>query len=362
MQPHSDYIAHLLRELGRLGLETSDIERHERPPNTKTVLSDLMKWLSERPAEALAKLFNWQALDLSRIRSRLEQDRSAKPRIEVSAHITKMNNLSVRWHPGGWRNTDFNRDRSDRNHFNLITQRKWRQLPDFHWFVGDEDPTFDSRPSNEFMYIRGAGNLRPVPREAYGPYATYNTDVVDSILICAVRSAYESLIDELEHSFEVDMVDTFEFTTRDEMDESDPSPYRSSIHRVVAWSLVDAAELRARREREAVTEQDKRDRAELADVTVTHGFGLEEFVAALVLASTKKSAGPAPSGENTDRNAAKQLRNTGFKVDAADVRRIRRLIERYNAEILPEPLRPAPPAAPVPSPNKNVIRFPASDQ
>jgi hypothetical protein len=229
-----EYVSHILRELGRLGFEIHDIERRERPPNTKTVVSDLIDWLSEQPGQAYAKLVNWQTLDLAQIRSRLEKDRSAKPRIEVSAHITKMNNLSVRWHPGGWRLTDFDWHRTDHNRFNLITHRTWREPPDFHWFVGDEDPTFDGRPSNELMYIRGVGNLQPEPRDSYGPYATYNSDVVDSILICAVRSAYEGLIRHLEYCFEVDVVDAFDFATRDEIDEADPSPYRSEIHRVVA--------------------------------------------------------------------------------------------------------------------------------
>ncbi len=340
----SEYVSHVLRELGRLDLEIHEIERHDRPPNTKTVVSDLLNWLSEYPGKAFAKLVNWQALDFAQMRSRLEKNRSAKPRIEISAHITKMNNLSVRWHPGGWKLSDFDWHRTDSNHFNLITHRRWRDPPDFHWFVGDEDPTFDSRPSNELMYIRGAGNLRPEPRDSYGPYATFNSDVVDSILLCAVRAAYEDLIRQLAYSFEVDVVDAFDLVTRDEIDEVDPSPYRSAVRRVVAWSLEDASELRARRAREAAAEQDRRDRAELANIAAAHGFTLEEFVLALLRASSKKASGPTPFGENVNRNAAKDLRVAGFKVDAGDVRHIRQLIERYNPVILPEELRPTAPA------------------
>ena len=285
----SEYLSHVLIELGRLGLEIHEIERHDRPPHTKTVLSDLMNWLSERPGEAFTKLINWQALDLTQMRSRLEKDRSAKPRIEISAHITKMNNLSVRWHPGGWKLTDFDWHRTDRSHFNLISHRVWRDPPDFHWFIGDENASFDNRPSNELMYIRGVGNLRPEPRDNYGPYATFNSDVVDSILICAVRAAYENLIRQLEYSFEVDVVDAFDFVIRDEIDEVDPSQYRYATHRVIGWSLEDASELRARRAKEAATEQDSRDRAELANVAATRGFALEVLVAALLRAFSKKS-------------------------------------------------------------------------
>jgi hypothetical protein len=101
IEPVGEYVSHILRELGRLSLEVHDIERHDRPPNTKTVLSDLIGWLSDRPGEAFAKLFNRQTLDFAQVRSRLEKDRLAKPRIEVSAHITKMNKsvraLASRW-------------------------------------------------------------------------------------------------------------------------------------------------------------------------------------------------------------------------------------------------------------------------
>jgi hypothetical protein len=351
-----EYVSHMLLELGRLGLNIDDIESRSRPPNRETVLSDLIDWLSDHPGKAFAQLSNWQTLDLAQIRSRLEQNRSAKPRIELSAHITKMNNLSVRWYPGGWRDTEFDWHRTDHSYFNLITHRKWRQPPDFHWFTGDEDPTFDSRPSNELMYIRGVGNLRPEPRDSYGPYAIYNADVVDSILICAVRAAHEGLHEQLAHSFEVTAVDVFDFKVRDEVDDADPSPYRSELHRVVAWSIEDAAELKTRREGDAAAAQDKRDRAEFAGVTKTYGFSVEMFVAALLHASSKKPSGPIPSREHINRNTAKDLRNAGFSIDAGGVRRVRQLIERYSPKALPESLRPeeTPPAAPLLS---NVFRL-----
>lgn len=66
----SDCVEHLLTELGRLGLKIHDIERHDRPPHTETVLSDLMDWLSERPGKAHAKLVDWRVLDLPRLQAR----------------------------------------------------------------------------------------------------------------------------------------------------------------------------------------------------------------------------------------------------------------------------------------------------
>jgi hypothetical protein len=37
VEPTGEYVSHVMKELGRLGLEIHDIERRERPPNTKTV-------------------------------------------------------------------------------------------------------------------------------------------------------------------------------------------------------------------------------------------------------------------------------------------------------------------------------------
>ena len=231
------YIAHLLIELGRLGLEVSDIECHDRPPHTKTVLSDLISWTTTHPGEAYSRLTDWTRLDLELMRSRLQENPEAKPRIELSAKITRMNNLSVRWHPRGWSESVDDWNGGTRYPPNLIAQRRWRERPDFLLFTGDEAPYFDRRPTNELMYTRGVGNLRPEPRNEYGPYTTFNGDVVDSIQICAVRSAYENLIEQLKHSFTVTVMDGFDFVSRDEMIEMDAFSHRTEISRVISWSL-----------------------------------------------------------------------------------------------------------------------------
>lgn len=159
-----EFVSHLLRETGRLGLRVRDIERHDRPPNTQTVLSDLICWLEEHPGQAFARLVNWQALDLSQMKVRLQENRAAKPRIELCATISKMNNLSVRWYPGGWQHAYHVFD-TGYDHRNLVKNLKWLQPPDFWSFLGDEEPTFTARASNELMYLRGVGNLRPEPRK-----------------------------------------------------------------------------------------------------------------------------------------------------------------------------------------------------
>lgn len=356
-----DYIAHLLIELGRLGLTAENVESAHRAPHRQTVLSDLLAWMKEHPGNAYSQLVDWQSLDLAQMQRRLEQNREAKPRIEISAEITKMNNLTVRWHPGGWRDSAINWDYAGSQYSNLIPQRKWRQPPDFHWFRGDEEPYFDSRPSNELMFIRGVGNLRPEPVDDYGPYSKYNRDVVHSILICAARAAYEELIKQLECSFEVTVVNAFEFTTREEFDDGDPSPFRFPLRRVVAWSLEDAAALKLRRDQKAAQEQEQKDDADFAGMQTEFGVSPDQLVAAIVDASAQKRTGPAPSAENINRNSAKALRAEGFKLDAGQVRRLRFLVEKFRPDMLPEALRPAsqPPAPPVQA--DNIVQFPKGE-
>ena len=186
---------------------------------------------------------------MPRLRSnsrQFEHASSARPHIEVMAQITRMNNFSVRWYPAGWCEGDFDRSWTDQNSLNLIPQRTWPKPPDFLWFEGDESPTFERRPSNELMYIRGVGNLRPEPRGVSGTYFKYNADVVDSVLFCAVRAAYEGLIRQLELSFRVDALNAFGFVVREEPDETDHSFYGIPIRRVVGWSIERDVELQAR--------------------------------------------------------------------------------------------------------------------
>lgn len=359
----SDYISHLLLELGRLGLQPRDIESHSRPPHTETVLSDLLGWLSEHPTKAYGKLVNWQNLNLPLLYSRVESDKFAKPRIELSAHITKMENLSVRWYPGGWRDSEVNWNSDDRNYFNLISQRKWKRPPDFRWFEGDEEVSFTSRASNELMYIRGVGNLNPEPTTDYGYYATYNDDVVDSILVCAVRAAYEGLIEQLRSNFEVEVIDGFDFVVRDEDDES----RHFKVHRVVSWSLENATEIRERKRREKQVEQEKKDKLEIAELKTGSGLNLERLNSALMMGASPNRSGAVPENDRINQKAAKSLREAGFKIDASGIRHLRQLLERYEPKALPEALRPVPESAPIISKGgdereqTNVVTFPTRE-
>lgn len=328
---HEEFVSHLLLELGRNGLSLADIECHERSPDTKAVLSDLLGWMSGSEDSAFSTLYDWRAIDFDSMVQRVMADKDAKPRIEISASITQNRNLSVRWHPGGW---NASRPYAGGPASMAANVHSSDASPDFASFSGDEEPSFDGRASNELMYIRGVGNLNPEPRDL-GTRATHNHDVTDSILICAVRAAYESLIRRLRWNFEVEVLQAFDFEFREESDQA---------RRVVGWALEPASEVQARRERErrGHEAQGERDRPiEPADAVAMYGLTLDGFISALAVASSKKRHGPEPTEEGCLRNAAKRLRECGATLDVDDVRRLTGILGRHCPERLPERLRPA---------------------
>ncbi|HWV59603.1 MAG TPA: hypothetical protein VN034_03045 [Sphingopyxis sp.] len=331
----SEYIVHLCKELGRLGIAIEDIETHSSPPNGEEVLSELVAWLAEHPGANYSALVDWKVLDIANLADRMRSNPDAKPRIEITAEITKMRNLSVRWYPAGWH--DAMPDWSGRDPFNMIGHKVWDTLPDFRWFRGDQPATFDGRATNELMFIRGVGNLHPEPRNEYGFYAKFNHDLVDGMLIAAVRAAYERLIGQLSRSFDVEVLNAFDFEVRDEESDDDNSGGRSG-RRVVGWALLDARELRARREREAEEAREAQGRADVAQIAARHNCTFAEFLQALDDAVHSKSNNCAAS-EQVYRVAAKSLRKAGADINAGDVRRLVRIIGDFMSEELPASLR-----------------------
>lgn len=234
--PHG-YIAWLLTEIGRLGFELEDIEDYDRAPYTQRVLSDLLDWRDRLPNEAMANLFDWKRYELRRILDRWKDGGDPRPRIELTATINRAQNLTVRWYPAGWYHSCPRVPTPGGARVtSVLDTTEFEQPTDFTWFTGDEEASFAGRPSNELMYLRGVGNLRPAPRSEYSQYVTHNRDVVDAILICAVRAAYEHLISSLKQSFDIVVIDRFEFELRDE------KPLEGDlglpVHRVVSWSIA----------------------------------------------------------------------------------------------------------------------------
>ncbi len=224
------YTSWLLMELGRLGLQINDIEAGK-----KTVLSDVLAWLSERPGEPFAKLMDWSRLDIAALMKR-SGETIARPRIEVSAKINQSSNLRVVWHPRGWASAPPNLENLHINTRNALKHKSWEpgQL-DFRVFEGDEGANWGSRSSNELMWIKGVGQLRP-NLDSTWEGSRLNKDVVDALLLYAVRSAYDALVVQLELSFEVTKLNDFVFEWTEE-----PHPDRpkdGSIKRLIGWKLI----------------------------------------------------------------------------------------------------------------------------
>jgi hypothetical protein len=159
-----EYLSDLLNEAGRLGFSLDELSRDK---SGRSVASELLKWHSSRDNAGFAQLYSWQNVDAKQMATRLAKDHHARPRIEVTARITKRDNLSVVWHPSGWKQPQHDWSNVDEGS-NVIAIRKEQNPSDFIWFQGDEKQYGQSRASNELMYIRGVGSLNPTPRDEYG--------------------------------------------------------------------------------------------------------------------------------------------------------------------------------------------------
>lgn len=129
-----EYLTHIFHQLGRLGLDTHDINQ------VSTSLRDLQEPFNPGAFERLLDISDWnigriaeRAEDLSRF----EQSRF-KPRIDLFVEITSKDNLRAFWHPTGF--NYFHGDRGD-----------W-----LNWRLSEEI-TFSHRPDNEFLFIRDIG-------------------------------------------------------------------------------------------------------------------------------------------------------------------------------------------------------------
>jgi hypothetical protein len=193
-------------------------------------LADLLDWLGDQPGKAYARLVSWQRLAIDRLaeRHREWRDRAlpghevveARPRIEISAYVNQKENLIVRWYPAGW----------------LASGRAPAEPTDFRGFR-DQDvigTAWGQRPDNELLWLRGVGALRPEPTPVWLSNIGINREVGHSILICAVRSAYEGLVRNLARSCQVSVLQSFGFQEEEEMDEAG-----HTVRRVVGWWLED---------------------------------------------------------------------------------------------------------------------------
>ena len=326
------YVSHLLMEFGRLGVDPDKFPNYDLPHHSVSTLHDLMSWISYNPNEEFARLCDWKLLDLQQMKRRMEKNRHSKPRIEVGAYINQSRNLSVKWHPAGWGKASLPTT-GDYDALNKITHREWNELPDFHWFEGDEEPYFDKRASNELMYIRGVGYIDPRPNKDFLSKRKIDFFEVDAILISAVRAAYEGLLSQLGLWFEVDAVTAFDFTVCQNDASSGSSEGHFSINRVVDWTLEDASTLDKRRRIEAELMRSGRERHEIENLEGIYGFSVEQFALVARSAIVKnREKGPVNMIE-VDRRIAKDLRAAGISIKSPVVSTVRKMIIKHRADM-----------------------------
>jgi len=232
------FIGWAFQEVGRLGLAINDLECRDNSQRRQTVLSDLLSWYDNDMNEALARIYDWRRYELPGLLKRQRIGEDSRPRIELTASISPARDLSVRWYPSGWSTSMVSLELSDRSSLNGLDRRKFQHPIDFHWFRGDEESSFNIRPSNELLFLRGVGNLDPAPVETRNGDAIYNKDVWDSILICAVRAAYEGLVERLRTNFQIDVLSEFEFETQDEDSDGVATDGFDKVRRVTRWELT----------------------------------------------------------------------------------------------------------------------------
>jgi len=222
-------------QLGELGLSKGDhhglglIDAHRGP------LLDLLDWRDDLGGMPLDNLIDWENLNFETLRARRLRARRGErvlPRIELKAEINRRGNLSVRWYPHGFFDGAW---AAGQGHlYRPRTQDGAGRLyqADFLEFWGDDNPKGHDRPSNELLYIQGVAALRLYGGDDQGGPG-YECGNFKRLLIFALRACFNSLVAKLRASYEVGLLNDFQFEF------ADPDPAKLSEARVLTtWRLV----------------------------------------------------------------------------------------------------------------------------
>ena len=285
------------REMGRLGVEEDVLLDYQAD-----LLSDLQDPLDE---PALAKLHDYWEYNLEQLFARGRQwrkDVPAKPRIDVALEVTSKDNLKAEWFPRGWTPYGPAGGESDESDF-----LNWQPQPHRH-------TSFDSRPSNELLFLHGAGRAFRTLQAEF-PYR-HPMRILDHALASACWRAVQRLKARLERHFEIRML-TDAFVEWDEPDFADWSDRRPP--RLVSWIIEDPEERTVRAER-----------AELEDMEQRLGFSGSAFLAAISECQQKSATGPAPARHTLSARVAKKLKSNGFGATPTKVERAFYLFRKHR--------------------------------
>lgn len=182
----AEYLVHLANELGRLRIGPDDLAPYQRD-----LFRELECWFNDPTSEGLETIYDYRRLDFGALaRRRLSHEYQApiylpKPRISVSAEVTSKGNLSVRWHP--WQ---------------LTINYDHVKLDEWAWHPGTTQ-SFQNRPEDEILFIRGVNYLRIFGEE------TKTVKAVTVTLIEVLASVFEGLIARLKHHFDIQLLTKF---------------------------------------------------------------------------------------------------------------------------------------------------------
>ena len=297
IRPHT-VLAHLYKELGRLSLEPSDLPaRHY-----ELILSECEQSLGAGAGDAVAEIgqpHRWNIgklglrvfpepgkIDRSEIYRYLHGQESRKPKIRVSAFLTQMNNLSVRWSP-----TEFD---------------------DGDWLYWPTGSTYGwQRPDNEIMFIHDARSLSPssIPSR----YDQKSRHVIDGIFVGLVVSCFRNLLQVLGQICDVRVENDFEIVTEPFDNAADEW---NTKNRIVGWKLYNVQGKLIEEERTWIENFEK-----------TYGLSIKEFVQIFDNAIRDRRSSEA----RRTHYASQDLKKLGFEMNPAKVEQVMRRIDRWNS-------------------------------
>lgn len=251
-------------------------------------------------------------------------EKAAAPRVDLAVFITSKGSLAVEWCPSGME-------------FDSLTPNcdwlRWRADKHRHM-------AFDSRPSNELLFIYGVQSLtRHFPGFYNAKWHNPDRIMVDAILLQGIAATVEELKSRLKYSFDVRMI-TDVFTEWEEVECSSWPDGKADV--LASWKIENVAE---RNKRIEAAEAERTRIKQLQDIEQfeeVFGCPLEVFVKVVNEPDAKKATGPAPLPHTKSDRISRQLKKNGYaKMTLSTVEHCRTILERHRPDLLPPPPKPA---------------------
>lgn len=220
-----DYLTHLYRELGRVGIDADEMRDILGEP-----LRDVVRSLDDPMTEGMRLLYDYKALDYSVLLERMREATKGsdsrrqlpKPRIAISIEVTTKDNLSMRWRPG---------------HVSLryfpIEASEWAWQPSSEYAIG-------ARPEIELLFIRGFGRLK------WG-FEDPNSKAISMLLVMTTICAVNHLVKRLRYHFDVQVLNRFKLTFAPAVEAGVSATEYAKEEVPVIWEIVhEIEELHAR--------------------------------------------------------------------------------------------------------------------